>query len=454
MTRLAQTPIAMKKSHKLFLTAKICLLLFLLIDATTGRSQTVISMEIRPRAELRHGFKDLMSDSEHSAFFIEQRSRLNLSFQNEKITSSIRLQDIRIWGETAQINKSDNLLSVHEAWAQYAFNKKFSVRAGRQELVYDDHRILGNLDWAAQARSHDALKFIYFDSTWMLHAAAAFNQNSNIPEPGKLTDNFYSAPGGFPQVGGGQPNYKYMQMFWGERTIGKFYTSFLFLNTGWQMPDTTINNLTTAGINPSISITKKVRILGSYYYQFGNDRTNANVNAYLLSLSLNITNAKSSHFIGFDKLSGTDALATKSKTFDPLFGTHHKFYGLMDYFYVGNPHMQQGRTIGIQYFFVRSKFSVGPKTFLLTELHHFVSPVKIIDPENLNGHLSSTLGSEADLILQHSFHKDFVVHLGYSQMFATRSLKAIKGGDNKELNNWAWLMLTFKPEIFNSLSNK
>ncbi|MFZ6008966.1 MAG: alginate export family protein, partial [Bacteroidota bacterium] len=219
-------------------------------------------MEIRPRAELRHGFKDLIASNEKSAFFVEQRSRLNLLFQNEKFSTSIKLQDIRIWGETGQINKSDNLFSVHEAWAQYAFNKKLSVRVGRQELVYDDHRILGNLEWAAQARSHDVLKLIYFDSVWTLHAAVAYNQNSNIPEPAKLTDNFYTAPGGFTQVGGGLPNYKYMQMFWADRTWNRFYTSFLFLNTGWQMPDTTINNMATTGINPAFTISKKLKVQG------------------------------------------------------------------------------------------------------------------------------------------------------------------------------------------------
>jgi hypothetical protein len=444
----------MNRPHQLLkATVVFTSLLLSLILPETSLSQTTIGLEIRPRAELRHGFKDLISDSEHAAFFIEQRSRLNLFFQSEKISTSLKIQDVRIWGETAQINKSDNLISVHEAWAQYAFTKTFSLRAGRQELVYDDHRIMGNLDWAAQGRSHDAFKFIYFDSTWNIHAVVAYNQNSNIPEPAKLTDNFYTAPGGFPVVGGGQPNYKHMQMLWADRTLGRFYTSFLFLSTGWQMPDTTVNNLVTTGVNPVVTISGKVKILGSYYYQFGYDRSDASVDSYLLSLSLNLTGAKSSHFIGFDRLSGTGVASSKSNTFDPLFGTHHKFYGLMDYFYVGNPHAQQGKTVGLQDFFIRSKFNLNStKTSVSTELHHFVTPVRITEPSGSAKSLSSTLGSEVDIVLQHSFQKDFVVHLGYSQMFATESLQAIKGGDREGINNWAWLMLTFKPELFNSSS--
>ncbi|MFZ6008967.1 MAG: hypothetical protein ACOYXT_01370, partial [Bacteroidota bacterium] len=186
-----------------------------------------------------------------------------------------------------------------------------------------------------------------------------------------------------------------------------------------------------------------------YYYQFGYDRSDAQVNASLISLSLTLTNAKSAYTFGFDQLTGTPVNDTQSNTFDPLFGTHHKFYGLMDYFYVGSPHIQQGKTIGLQDFFNRSKFNLKPTTILFVELHHFLSPVQIIDPENVANTLPRTLGTEIDLVLQHSFHKDFVAHLGLSQMFATHSMEAIKGNGNA-YSTWAWLMLTFKPELLNS----
>lgn len=37
--------------------------------------------------------------------------------------------------------------------------------------------------------------------------------------------------------------------------------------------------------------------------------------------------------VGFDYLSGDKGGGDKFKAFDPLYGTHHKFYGAMDYFY-------------------------------------------------------------------------------------------------------------------------
>ena len=40
--------------------------------------------------------------------------------------------------------------------------------------------------------------------------------------------------------------------------------------------------------------------------------------------------------VGSDYLSGSDGADGKYKAFDPLYGTHHKFYGAMDYFYASS----------------------------------------------------------------------------------------------------------------------
>ena len=44
-------------------------------------------------------------------------------------------------------------------------------------------------------------------------------------------------------------------------------------------------------------------------------------------------------------LSGSDGEGDKFKAFDPLYGTHHKFYGAMDYFYAS---AWQGVAPGLQ----------------------------------------------------------------------------------------------------------
>ena len=47
---------------------------------------------------------------------------------------------------------------------------------------------------------------------------------------------------------------------------------------------------------------------------------------------------------GSDYLTGIDMGSTSSKltAFNPLYGTHHKFYGFMDYFFVASAHNNTG----------------------------------------------------------------------------------------------------------------
>jgi hypothetical protein len=72
-------------------------------------AQFSLSAEIRPRIEYRHGFKKLYSAGDKPSVFTEQRSRLQAQYSAEKYKVGFVLQDVRIWGETAQINKADGL---------------------------------------------------------------------------------------------------------------------------------------------------------------------------------------------------------------------------------------------------------------------------------------------------------------------------------------------------------
>jgi hypothetical protein len=124
----------------------------------------------------------------------------------------------------------------------------------------------------------------------------------------------------------------------------------------------------------------------------------------------------------------------------------------MDYFYVGNYHGQAGggRTSGLIDVHLKSKFTIGEKSNLAANLHYFASPVKIYEGFGTVGNtLGSTLGTEIDLVYTVVLTKDVSFNLGYSQMFATETMEAIKsGGDKSATNNWAWAMLTFKPQLF------
>ncbi len=415
-------------------------ILLLCLSAPSALAQLTITGEIRPRAEFRNGFKKPNTAAADPAFFIEQRSRVYTSYKTEKLGLKIVLQDVRIWGNTNQIYKADaSLGNVYEAWGEYYFTPTTSIRVGRQELDYDNARFLGNLDWAAQGRSHDAVRFMYTSETgFALHAGAAYNQN--VPfEPAQLSGTYYT-----------NNNYKTMQYVWLHKPVGKGKVSFLVFNDGRERADSTTFFRQTYGLVGEQSL-GKVKLGGELYYQGGKDQSGTNVNAWLAAVNATINTPITPLTIGVDFLSGSDANETDNKSFAPLYGTNHKFYGFMDYFYVGNNHGQNGKTAGLVDIYLKSKFKLGKKSALIAHYHYFESPTAVYAPEGNGEELSSMLGNEIDLVYNLNIIPAVNLKVGYSQIFTTDSMNALKGiQENEGMNNWAWAMISFKPELFNT----
>ncbi|WP_236050171.1 alginate export family protein [Hymenobacter negativus] len=409
-----------------------------LLWAPAAFGQLVLSAEIRPRAELRDGFRTVNTHAEKPAAFVEQRSRLNVGYGHEKLQVRLSVQDVRIWGSTNQVYKTDpNLFNVFEAYGEYALTPHLAVRAGRQVLDYDNARFLGGLDWAQQGRSHDAVKFMYADSSgFAAHAGAAFNQSFSL-EPNKLADTFY----------GGLDNYKAMQYLWLHKDWARGKLSVLLFNDVRQRPDSSMYARQTYGVVGE-RLLGKTTLAGEFYYQTGDDVARRQVRAYLAAVSATVPTKFTPLTFGVDFLSGSDATDTKNRAFLPLYGTNHAFYGHMDYFYVGNNHGQGGRTAGLADFYLKTTFKLGAKTSLLAHLHHFESPATVYAPGTTDQRLESRLGEELDLVLNANVSPEFNFKLGYSHFLATSSLDALKGRDGQQHNQWAWAMLTFKPVLF------
>src|SRR5688572_33262527 len=141
------------------------LLSCVLLGTMQSKGQFTLNGQVRTRTELRDGTGTLKPSTNKAAFFTSQRTRLTFNYKSNKVILQTSLQDIRVWGQDAStISNADGArLGVHEAWAEIllanrkdtSFKKSFleyiSVKAGRQELLYDDSRLLGNLDWLQQA---------------------------------------------------------------------------------------------------------------------------------------------------------------------------------------------------------------------------------------------------------------------------------------------------------------
>lgn len=412
--------------------SKISLSLVILLGFSEAFSQLTVSAELRPRFEYRHGYKTLFSDDADPAAFVSQRTRLNFGFKNEKIQILISPQDVRVWGDVPQLNTADeNGFSLHQAWADVLLVPDFSLKIGRQELVYDDQRFLGNVGWAQQGRSHDAALLKYEPNYMKIHIGAAYNQDGEALTGNVLTTN----------------TYKSLQYLWLHKDWQKLSASFLFLNNGLQFIDETdeSKNATrfsqTAGLHLKANL-KPVTLLSNLYYQFGNDVIKNDLNAYLFSLEATYAATNKLNIgLGGELQSGNDYGAPangKNEAFNPLYGTNHKFNGYMDYFYVGN-HLDH---VGLADLFGSVNYGFTKKSSITLNVHQFFAAAEIA-PD-----VSNNLGFETDLVTSHKLNQFVEVQAGYSQFFPTIGTETIKNNFDGNTNSWAWLMVTIDPVLF------
>lgn len=156
-------------------------------------AQISLNGQLRTRTEWRDGVGTLNAKNASSAYFTSQRTRLTLGYKWDRLNFNASLQDVRVWGQDAStISNSDgNRLMLHEGWvdltllnAQDSTIKtklldNLSFKIGRQILNYDDARLIGELDWAQQARRHDAAVLKVLHKGWQIDLGAAFNQNND-----------------------------------------------------------------------------------------------------------------------------------------------------------------------------------------------------------------------------------------------------------------------------------
>ena len=84
--------------------------------------------------------------------------------------------------------------------------------------------------------------------------------------------------------------------------------------------------------------------------------------------------------------------------------------------------------------------------------HIFNSAASVYNPNSMET-LDDYLGTELDLMATYKADKNFVISGGFSKMFASSTMEYIKGGNSSNDNNWAWVMVSFNPQIF-SFKNK
>ncbi|MFH1320137.1 MAG: alginate export family protein [Bacteroidota bacterium] len=415
---------------------KFILPVLLMLSYLGSQAQFTMDGQLRPRFEYRDGYKIQADSTTNPAFVTAQRSRLNLNYKKDKLKVKFSIQDVRVWGETKNKNDSPGI-GVHEAWSEILFTENYSLKLGRQELKYDDKRILSWNNWNNIGSSHDLALLKYDKSKLQVHFGLAYNND--------VLKNFESNyPVDF---------YKAMQFLWFSKEFSNGLNfSLIELADGHQKHGSSNFVYTRVTYGGNIGFkndSSKVNLYGTIYLQGGKDKTGKDINSNFFSVKASYKlSEKIKPSAGIDYFSGNDAMDTNNtynNAFSNLYGTGHGYYGSMDYFTVVDKHTLGGGLIDI-YGKIDYKFS--DKTSASATYHTFSLSNNVLDPDYTGTGLKAidkNLGSEVDLMFNYKYSDEIDLKFGYSVMFAKESMNVIKGGDHNELANWAFVMLTFKP---------
>lgn len=415
-----------------------------------GDNQFTADLQMLGHGEMRLGGLDASAAAENAsndkAYFLMERSRLILDYKRTGLETKVVAQHSGIWGQSGQ-----GSFNLFEAWAKLSAKNGLFAQVGRQALSYDDERIIGPNDWSVASRSHDVLRLGYEGHGHKGHVILAYNQNA---------ENTY---GGTYYIDGAHP-YKTMHTLWYHYDVPKLPlgASVLFMNIGMQSGE-------KDGTGPNAPKTTYQQLLGgylsykpnnltmeaSYYRQMGKNENNMKIKAWMASLLVKWQLSKQWGLTtGFDYLSGDENYAVPGKGqmglirhneikgFNPLYGSHHKFYGMMDFFYVST--YLNGFSPGLENLYAGGTYSPTDRLKLKLTYHYLSTATQLKD-------IDRTLGHDIDLEASYQIMKDVRLSAGISYMTGTETMEKLKRADSDANRlRWGWFSLTVSPRMFST----
>jgi len=411
------------------------------LKAQEADNEFSLDAQLVTRGELRiGGFMPDSLDGERISHFAQGKYIVSATYKRSWLEIKLSPKFSSVWGQ------SSSGFSLNEGWAKMQSKGGLFVKIGRQQLNYDDGRIIGNDDWTMTAPTHDVLKLGYDGDSHKVHILVAYNQNAENVDNGGI---YYS--------GGIQP-YKTMQTLWYHYDTPKklFGVSILGMNIGMQSEkdeepqETYYQQLvgTYMAFRP-----KHWSLEGAFYYQMGKQEHGMPIDAFMASAIVNVEPSEKYNLTaGYDYLSGDKFFAIppqgglglvfhdKVRGFNAIFGSHHQFYGAMDFFYLSN--YVGGFTPGLQNLYVSG--NVKPVNNLnINAAYHYYAIATNLDYVN-----TKTLGHSIELTSSFAFSKAVSVSAGYTFMKGSETMELLNKVSEKRHLHWAWLMLSIKPTLF------
>ena len=405
-------------------------------------SSVYVDLQVRGRGENRDGgLPNAGSETQDHSAFIQSRSRLVVGYQRPELEVKTAMQHSGVWG---QADKGS--FNIQEAWIRLNAPFGLFTKLGRQALSYDDERIIGPNDWNMAGNSHDILIAGFEGYGHKFHVGGAFNQSAENTNDGST---YYP---------GGSAPYKTMQLGWYHYDVPvvPLGASIMFMNIGMQ-----------AGTQGADEHVEWQHILGgyikyspqnlsveaSYYRQFGRNEDGIRLDAWMASGKAVYSPWQKLGFVaGYDYLSGDDTYAVPQpgqtglikheviKGFNPVYGSHHKFYGAMDFFYMST--YVNGFSPGLQNAYAGVKVTPMPGMDIGVQYHYLAIAAKLQD-------IGSTLGHEFEIDASWKFIKDVKLSLGLSYMVGTKNMQLLKRASQDGRLFWAWISIEATPRLLN-----
>jgi hypothetical protein len=257
---------------------------------------------------------------------------------------------------------------------------------------------------------------------------------------------------------GGLQLYKAMVAAWYHYDVppSPLGASILFMNVGMQGGEKIKKEITYQQqlVGTYVSFTpEKWSLEAAYYRQMGKEEHGIPIAGWMASSKVTLSVVpRFTFYSGYDYLSGDESFATPAignlgmarhetiRGFSSIYGSHHKFYGAMDFFYVTTYY--GGFTPGLQNLFAGVKWTPG--NFTVDASYHYLSTATPLENAGM------ALGHEGEFSASYVFRKYISLSAGLSLMRGTETMELLKRSSGKRSLTWAWLMLTVSPTVFTS----
>lgn len=416
----------------------------LINDWLRGKSEAADPWDVGGSVRLRYDTKDdggpfanndfIHRGLENDNDYFTARTRVHLGYTPSGwLNLFAEGRDARAWGDDRPGNPENDEFDFYQGYFVLGNPKEFplTLKVGRQEMLYGDERFVGVSDWTATGRSFDAAKLRFEnDDFWV----DAFVSRVVI-----VYDDHFNQPNDYDWFSGLYASTRKL-IPWQESQL-----FFLARNVGEESPNASAPGVGGPGERDVYTLGTRHKSLpgklrGWDYStelagQFGGivqGGVYRDLRSFMADVTLGYTWEETWSAprlgVGYTYASGdSDATDGDTETFEPLLGTNHSLYGLMDLFGLRNTHNPS------------ASFSFKPAKGLSVRLLYLMfwlaDDRDFLYPEsgsgrNANGYgqnpqFDSYVGSEVDLVVSYQPPRlrGTEFQLGYGHFFVGDYIK-------------------------------